>query len=100
MLETVFDPKVASAFCGLIREVASPFALRMEQHLVRGDWKSLVNENLDPRSYGSPQAYAKDAQILALFSKCAGLPTGIDLEEEAKKSFWQSEKTNSRPTKS
>lgn len=81
--------KVISLFNRL---TATPFSLEANALIEKGDFQSLVARKVHPNDYRTPSAYFQDAQVQALVSKLAGLPTGVDLEQAALDSFYESER--------
>lgn len=86
MLRDVLD-----VFYALCNEVATPFAYKASLLARRADWARLTRLECRPGSYTCSHTYALDAQVHAFFKKMAGLDTGVDLKDEALKTFFQCE---------
>lgn len=84
----------------LSRAIGTPVAFRASRLIRNGDYASLVQLKVDPSDYARAESYALDAQVVALFRKLEGLPTGVDLEKQALNTFYSCErecaKTNQR----
>lgn len=74
-------------------ELATPLADQAIKALDRGDWDFLTTIKVDPSNYVSADAYFRDAQVAALFKKCAGLPTSHDKKRAALENFWKGERS-------
>lgn len=76
--------------------IGTPLA-RKAYHLLRQkDFGDLVKLDVSPSDYARPDTYQADAQVIALFRKLEGLPTGVDLEAAALTSFYGCEAENAR----
>lgn len=74
------------------RHTATPFALKANALITRGDYAALTSLHVDPQSYDNPFEYLRDAQVSALVRKLPGLPTGINLRAAALKAFFEAER--------
>jgi hypothetical protein len=84
----------------MFTELAAPLTPRALEALDKGDWDYLTSIKVDPKTYVSADLYSRDAQVAALFKKCAGLPTTHDRKGAAIRNFWKGEhscyRTNER----
>lgn len=72
---------------------SSPFIDKVKSLFVNGEWDSLATLEVSPHDHASAQAYFRDAQAAALFSKNADLPTSFDKASKAKLNWWDGEKS-------
>ncbi len=70
---------------------ASPLSLKANKLIRNGAFRELTALRAEPSAYTCAAEYLKDAQVVSLFRKLPGLPTGIDLRKAALDSFWESE---------
>jgi len=78
-------------------QLATPLSLTLANHAKEEDWRSVVlTDKPDPRSYTDSWSYHKDALAVGFLRKCAGLPTGVDLEAAAIRTFHSCEAENVR----
>jgi len=88
----------------LLRGLDTPRSLTVSILVRYEEWDQLLNLKVDPLQYiDSPfgaEKIRRDFQATDLFRKCVDVPSSYNLEEEAIKSFWESErqcmKTNAR----
>lgn len=94
------DQKVLDSVLPLLAELDTARALTATILLRNHEYTQLTDLWADPAHYDSAVKHAKSAAASDLLRKYPGLPTGIDLEEAAIESFWDSErrcaKTNVR----
>lgn len=80
--------------------IGTPLAHRATRLMGQQDYASLVGLDVHPRDYSRADAYKADAQVVALFRKLDGLPTGVDLHKAALNAFYECEEqcrlTNAR----
>lgn len=80
--------------------IGTPLAHKAVKLLGKQDYATLVGLEVHPRDYSQATAYKADAQVVALFRKLDGLPTGIDLHKAALNAFYECEEqcrlTNAR----
>jgi hypothetical protein len=90
-MDNVIDRTVERCFVALCHEAATPFAYRMLRHLRDGRWRDLCASAPDPRVYTCAKTYQADAMVGNFFKKYADFDLGVDLEKEARESFYKSE---------
>lgn len=87
----------------LLADIDTPLSLKAVVLIRHGEYVQLVNMTIDPSAYEDPESFFKDYQVVSLLRKCVDLPTGVDLNSEAKKAWYAAEKqcyrTNVRFTK-
>lgn len=88
----LLDGSIRKSFAALCSELKSPVAQRALKMLNEDDWVGLTSIKIKPGDYSSPTAYLEDAQVAAFFKKFPDFDLGIDLEEKAVMSFWESER--------
>lgn len=75
----------------VLRELDTPRALAVWLLFSTGEHAQLVQLKLDPTSYVSRDLFRRDYQATKLFSKTAGLTTGIDVDRVAYEAADQAE---------
>ena len=78
-------------FLALCRKIDTPVAHRAIECVERADWLALLSMRVEPAHYVCAKTYLGDAQIVAFLKKFEGFDLGIDLEEKAIGTFWESE---------
>jgi hypothetical protein len=78
-------------FSTLCWKIGTPVAYRALKMLERCDWVGLVSIKVRPADYVCAKMYLLDAQVSAFFKKFPGFDLGMDLEEKARKAFFDNE---------
>jgi len=76
----------------LLEDLNTPRSLSVFLLIKNGEYGQLVNLDVDPLHYNSPDSFRSDAIATDLLRKCAGLPTGINTREVAIKTFFDTER--------
>lgn len=79
-------------FLALCRKVSTPVALQAIKFVEESDWLGLVSMRVEPDDYNCPRAFLRDNQIVSFLRKYPDFDLGIDLEEKAVLTFWESER--------
>lgn len=72
--------------------LGTPVSLSAAVMLRNGEWDGLARLSVDPRSYISPQHYARDNAACALLKKFQQLPTVTDRRAAAMQKWWDGER--------
>jgi len=86
------DRKVQDVVLPVLEELGTARALTVALLLRYHEYRQLVELKVSPINYDSTVKYARDCAATDLLRKYPGLPTGINLEDAAVKSFFDSEK--------
>lgn len=78
-------------FTALCEDIRTPFSLDLLKKVESGDWAGVLSLKTVPADYATSEAYYRDTVAAEFLRKCAGIDTGVDLREEAVKSFWSNE---------
>ena len=76
----------------ILADVDTLLSLKADILIRHREYVQLVNLTVDPCAYDDPEVFFKDYQVVSLLRKCVDLPTGIDLDSEAKKAWYAAEK--------
>lgn len=86
------DPRVQDVILPVLEELDTARALSVAILLRHREYRQLVELKATPDQYDSTERYARSCAATDLLRKYPGLPTGIDLEDAAVRSFFDSEK--------
>lgn len=86
------DKNIQDAVHPILEELDTARALTVALLLRHREYRQLSELKINPVNYDSTVKYAKDCVATDLLRKYQGLPTGIDLEGAAIKSFYDSER--------
>lgn len=74
-------------------KLGTPLSLKLLAAYRKGDWETIVNTKVDPRSYTTPFEYLMDAIAGGLLRKAKDIPlTSVDKRRKALETFWDGER--------
>lgn len=80
------------AILDLFEDIDTSLSLKAVILIRYREYVQLVNLTVDPCAYSNPEVFFKDYQVVSLLRKCVDLPTGVDLNFEAKKAWYAAER--------
>jgi len=89
------DNQVIRVIDALCEDVGTPRALAVQLLVRSGEWTQLQQLRCEPWRYTDPEAYWRDVLVTDILRKC-DLPSAVDKEEAAVRTFWECETQNCR----
>lgn len=86
-----FDIEI-EVFLALCWKIGTPVAYRAIKRVERSDWLGLLQMTVEPAQYLCPKTFLEDNQVVSFLKKFDGFDLGLDLEEKAIGTFWESER--------
>lgn len=86
-----------AAFFALAKGADTPVSLGMWLRFKYGEFRQLVEKDINPADYTSADAFYRDYVVTKYLSKYVGLPTGIDLDATAK-AAWEAAELQCKQT--
>jgi len=83
--------KVHRAVTAYLATAATPVSIAIQKCLAEGRLGDLLKMKVSPSDYNCAEAYLRDAQALAFFSKRTDLDSGIDTKAAALTAWWEAE---------
>lgn len=88
---STFDIEI-DVFLALCWKIGTPVAYRAIKCVERRDWLGLLSLKAEPARYKCARTFLEDNQVVSFLKKFRGFDLGIDLDEKAILTFWESER--------
>lgn len=88
--------QLVKVFVALCDEAGTPLSEKLSRAARCGDWNTVVNTKVDPRSYDNPASFYKDWVVSNFLRKGRMTVEGIDTTAAAQEKFWDCERENHR----